>query len=161
MPPTAPARPPTCGWRRRWPRVAEERRGMGRGLDAILPRGGKVEEGLRNIPPDMIQPNGRQPRRVFDDARLAELAESIRVRGVLQPIVVRPLAGGSFELVAGGGRPRGAEMGAGAPGRAGRAGTPAPAVRAPRPGGGAGRRRGRPGGGPRPRGQGPREGRAV
>src|ERR671914_677754 len=92
MRPTAPARPRTCGSPRRWLRVAEERRGMGRGLDAILPRGGKVEEGLRNIPPDLIQPNGRQPRRVFDDARLAELAESIRARGVLQPIVVRPLA---------------------------------------------------------------------
>jgi ParB family chromosome partitioning protein len=83
---------------------------MGRGLDAILPRGGKVEEGLRNIPPDLIQPNGRQPRRVFDDARLAELAESIRVRGVLQPIVVRPLAGGSFELVAGERRLRAAKI---------------------------------------------------
>src|ERR671914_487077 len=112
MRPIAPARPRTCGWRRRWPRVAEERRGMGRGLDAILPRGGKVEEGLRNIPPDLIQPNGRQPRRVFDDARLAELAESIRARGVLQPIVVRPLAGGSFELVAGERRLRAAKIAA-------------------------------------------------
>ena len=83
---------------------------MGRGLDAILPRGGKVEDGLRNIPPDLIQPNGRQPRQTFDDARLAELAESIRVRGVLQPIVVRPLAGGSFELVAGERRLRAAKM---------------------------------------------------
>jgi ParB family transcriptional regulator, chromosome partitioning protein len=83
---------------------------MGRGLDAILPRGGRVEDGLRHIPPDLIQPNGRQPRRTFDDARLAELAESIRVRGVLQPIVVRPLAGGSFELVAGERRLRAAKM---------------------------------------------------
>jgi ParB family transcriptional regulator, chromosome partitioning protein len=83
---------------------------MGRGLDAILPRGGRMEEGLRNIPPDMIQPNGRQPRRVFDDARLMELAESIKARGVLQPIVVRPLAGGSFELVAGERRLRAAKI---------------------------------------------------
>jgi ParB family transcriptional regulator, chromosome partitioning protein len=90
--------------------VADDRRGMGRGLDAILPRGGKVEDGLRNIPLDLIQPNGRQPRQTFDDARLAELAESIRVRGVLQPIVVRPLAGGSFELVAGERRLRAAKM---------------------------------------------------
>ena len=90
--------------------MAEERRGMGRGLDAILPRSGRVEDGLRNIPPDLIQPNGRQPRRTFDDARLAELAESIRVRGVLQPIVVRPLAGGSFELVAGERRLRAAKL---------------------------------------------------
>jgi ParB family chromosome partitioning protein len=66
---------------------------MGRGLEAILPRSGKVEDGLREIPPDLIQPNARQPRRTFDQARLGELAESIRARGVLQPIVVRPLAG--------------------------------------------------------------------
>jgi ParB family transcriptional regulator, chromosome partitioning protein len=83
---------------------------MGRGLDAILPRAGKVEEGLRNIPPDLIQPNPRQPRQDFDDARLAELAESIRARGVLQPIVVRPLAGGGFELVAGERRLRAAKI---------------------------------------------------
>jgi ParB family chromosome partitioning protein len=83
---------------------------MGRGLDAILPRGGKVEEGLRNIPPQLIQPNGRQPRQRFDDARLAELAESIRARGVLQPVVVRPLPGGRFELVAGERRLRAAKI---------------------------------------------------
>ena len=87
-----------------------QQRGMGRGLAAILPRTGKIEDGLREIPPDLIQPNARQPRRTFDQARLAELAESIRVRGVLQPIVVRPLAGGSFELVAGERRLRAAQM---------------------------------------------------
>jgi ParB family chromosome partitioning protein len=90
--------------------VAEPQRGMGRGLAAILPRSGKVEDGLRDIPPDLIQPNARQPRQTFDQARLAELAESIRTRGVLQPIVVRPLAGGSFELIAGERRLRAAQM---------------------------------------------------
>src|SRR5215218_2132793 len=83
---------------------------MGRGLAAILPRPGKVEDSLREIPLDLIQPNARQPRRTFDQVRLAELAESIRTRGVLQPIVVRPLAGGSFELVAGERRLRAAQM---------------------------------------------------
>ncbi len=87
-----------------------QQRGMGRGLSAILPRNGKVEDGLREISLDLIQPNARQPRRTFDQARLAELAESIRTRGVLQPIVVRPLAGGSFELVAGERRLRAAQM---------------------------------------------------
>jgi len=87
-----------------------QQRGMGRGLAAILPRSDKVEDGLLEIPPDLIQPNARQPRRTFDQARLAELAESIRTRGVLQPIVVRPLAGGSFELVAGERRLRAAQM---------------------------------------------------
>jgi ParB family chromosome partitioning protein len=83
---------------------------MGRGLAAILPRTGKIEDGLREIPPELIQPNARQPRQTFDQARLSELAESIRTRGVLQPIVVRPLAGGSFELVAGERRLRAAQM---------------------------------------------------
>ncbi len=87
-----------------------QQRGMGRGLAAILPRSGKVEDGLREIPPDLIQPNARQPRRTFDQVRLTELAESIRIRGVLQPIVVRPLAGGSFELIAGERRLRAAQM---------------------------------------------------
>src|SRR4051794_27768379 len=83
---------------------------MGRGLAAILPRSDKIEDGLREIPPELIQPNARQPRRTFDQARLAELAESIRTRGVLQPIVVTPLAGGSFELIAGERRLRAARM---------------------------------------------------
>ena len=87
-----------------------QQRGMGRGLAAILPRTDKIEDGLREIPPELIQPNARQPRQTFDQARLAELAESIRTRGVLQPIVVRPLAGGSFELVAGERRLRAARM---------------------------------------------------
>jgi len=87
-----------------------QQRGMGRGLAAILPQGGKIDDGMREIPLDLIQPNARQPRRTFDQARLAELAESIRTRGVLQPIVVRPLAGGSFELVAGERRLRAAQM---------------------------------------------------
>ncbi len=87
-----------------------QQRGMGRGLAAILPRTGKVEDGLREIPLELIQPNAHQPRRSFDQARLAELAESIRTRGVLQPIVVRPLPGGSFELVAGERRLRAAQM---------------------------------------------------
>jgi ParB family transcriptional regulator, chromosome partitioning protein len=91
--------------------VAEgQQRGMGRGLAAILPRTGMIEDGLREIPLELIQPNGRQPRRIFEQAPLAELAESIRTRGVLQPVVVRPLAGGSFELVAGERRLRAAQM---------------------------------------------------
>jgi ParB family chromosome partitioning protein len=89
--------------------VGEERRGMGRGLDAILPPGGR-EEGLRQIPVEMIEPNPRQPRRVFEQAAIAELAESIGTRGVLQPIVVRKLSGGKYELVAGERRLRAAKL---------------------------------------------------
>jgi ParB family chromosome partitioning protein len=90
--------------------VAEDRRGMGRGLAAILPRGSREGEGLREIPVELIGPNPRQPRRSFDEGKLAELADSIRVRGVLQPIVVTPLAGGRFELVAGERRLRAARL---------------------------------------------------
>jgi ParB family chromosome partitioning protein len=73
---------------------------MGRGLDAILPPGGR-ENGLRQVPVELIDPNPRQPRRDFDGPALADLAESIRARGLLQPVVVRGLPGGRYELVAG------------------------------------------------------------
>src|ERR687893_1720115 len=89
--------------------MSDDRRGMGRGLAAILPRPGD-EDGLREIPTDLIDPNPRQPRRTFDETKLAELADSIRARGVLQPIVVRPLAGGRYELVAGERRLRAAKI---------------------------------------------------
>ncbi len=74
---------------------------MGRGLSAILPRSRADEQGLREIPLELISPNPAQPRRDFDQEALLALAESIRSRGVLQPIVVRPLTGGRFELIAG------------------------------------------------------------
>jgi ParB family transcriptional regulator, chromosome partitioning protein len=83
---------------------------MGRGLAAILPRGAKGEEGLRELPVELVKPNPRQPRRAFDEAALAELAESIRARGLLQPIVVRALPGGDYELVAGERRLRAARI---------------------------------------------------
>jgi ParB family transcriptional regulator, chromosome partitioning protein len=89
--------------------MSDDRRGMGRGLAAILPRPGD-EDGLREIPVDLIDPNPLQPRRTFDETKLTELAESISARGVLQPVVVRPLAGGRYELVAGERRLRAARM---------------------------------------------------
>jgi ParB family chromosome partitioning protein len=90
--------------------VADERRGMGRGLSAILPRGQRDEEGLREIPLELIDSNPSQPRRSFDEKGLERLAGSIRARGVLQPIVVRPLVGGRYELVAGERRLRAARI---------------------------------------------------
>jgi ParB family chromosome partitioning protein len=90
--------------------VADDRRGMGRGLAAILPRASTAGDGLREIPVDLIEPNRRQPRRSFDEDKLAELAESIRARGVLQPIVISPLPGGRYELVAGERRLRAARL---------------------------------------------------
>src|SRR3954447_21460425 len=75
---------------------------MGRGLAAILSSSPAREEtGLREIPTELIRPNPSQPRREFDDDALLALAESVKARGILQPVVVRPLAGGNYELVAG------------------------------------------------------------
>src|SRR3954468_8824419 len=79
-------------------------RGMGRGLAAILSVSDEPSEDdidLRDIPVGLIAPNPDQPRRHFDEATLAALAESIRQRGILQPVLVRPVAGGTYELVAG------------------------------------------------------------
>jgi ParB family transcriptional regulator, chromosome partitioning protein len=87
-----------------------EHGGMGRGLSAILPRAQTGSDGLREIPVELVGPNPRQPRRSFDERALGELAESIRTRGLLQPIVVRALAGGRYELVAGERRLRAARI---------------------------------------------------
>ncbi|MEX0993123.1 MAG: ParB/RepB/Spo0J family partition protein [Solirubrobacterales bacterium] len=77
-------------------------RGMGRGLAAILPMSaGAAEDSLQRIPLNLIRPNPQQPRAHFSEVELNELAESIKARGVLQPVLVRPLAGGQYELIAG------------------------------------------------------------
>jgi ParB family chromosome partitioning protein len=84
---------------------------MGRGLAAILPPPeSRGEEQFQEIPPNLIDANPRQPRKRFVEPELADLAESIRARGVLQPILVRPAAGGRYELIAGERRLRAARM---------------------------------------------------
>ncbi|MGE5636039.1 MAG: ParB/RepB/Spo0J family partition protein [Nocardioidaceae bacterium] len=90
--------------------MPDEGRGMGRGLAAILPRSTRGHDGLREIALELIRPNPRQPRRSFDEASLVELAASIAERGVLQPLVVRALPGGAYELVAGERRLRAARI---------------------------------------------------
>lgn len=86
-----------------------EKRGLGRGLSALL---GEVEDtpvdagaagGLRDIPIELIHRNEKQPRWVFSEDEIEELAASIREKGVLQPILVRPAPDrdGHFEIVAG------------------------------------------------------------
>ena len=96
--------------------MAEPARGMGRGLSAILASTIPPSDGaprnpeLREIPVEMIVPNPRQPRRAFDEAALLSLADSLRERGVLQPVLLRPVAGGTYELIAGERRWRAAQM---------------------------------------------------
>ena len=85
-------------------------RGIGRGLAAILPQSHRDETGLRDIAVELIRPNADQPRKEFGGEALIALAESIKARGILQPLVVRPLPGGEFELIAGERRLRAAKM---------------------------------------------------
>jgi ParB family transcriptional regulator, chromosome partitioning protein len=80
---------------------AAPQRGMGRGLAAILPEAGPGEPGYREVPVQMIRPNPDQPRRRLDPETISSLAESIAEAGVIQPVIVRPLADGRYELIAG------------------------------------------------------------
>ena len=82
--------------------MAERTRGMGRGLAAILSTApADSEPELRELPLELIAPNPQQPRRDFDEDALVALADSLKDRGVLQPVLVRPLPGGTYELIAG------------------------------------------------------------
>jgi ParB family chromosome partitioning protein len=74
---------------------------MGRGLAAILPETPEQAAELRELPVDLIRPNPDQPRTRFDAESISELAHSIETAGVVQPLIVRPLASGQYELVAG------------------------------------------------------------
>ena len=79
--------------------VPKERRGLGRGLEVLLGEAGQPE--LVHLPVETIHPNPRQPRRRFEPEAASGLASSIRLQGVLQPIVVRRRSEGGFELIAG------------------------------------------------------------
>jgi ParB family chromosome partitioning protein len=87
---------------------------MGRGLAALLTpsttAGGPGDRDLRQLPVELITPNPRQPRRTFDEEALIQLAGSLGDRGVLQPVLVRPSAGGTYELIAGERRWRAAQL---------------------------------------------------
>ncbi|HET9664114.1 MAG TPA: ParB/RepB/Spo0J family partition protein [Burkholderiales bacterium] len=79
-------------------------RGLGRGLDALLGAGDESasqREELRNLPIDALQPGKYQPRTRMDQGALGELAASIKVQGVMQPILVRPVANERYEIIAG------------------------------------------------------------
>ena len=77
------------------------RRGMGRGLAAILPETEEQAPELRELPVEVIRPNPDQPRSRIDPETISDLAHSIATAGIVQPLIVRPLANGTYELVAG------------------------------------------------------------
>lgn len=83
--------------------------GLGKGVDALF-LDNAVEESAVRLPLDEIEPNHAQPRKNFDETALAELADSIREHGVLQPLLVRPMADGSYRLIAGERRYRASRM---------------------------------------------------
>jgi len=76
-----------------------DRKGLGRGLEVLL--GGAAPVELTELPVDAIHSNPRQPRKRFDSDAASGLAESIRVQGVVQPILVRSRKAGGYELIAG------------------------------------------------------------
>ena len=83
-----------------------KRRGLGRGLDALLGAEPRLREeavsaGFATVPVERLEPNRYQPRSVFDESGLEELAESIRSQGVVQPIVVTPKGEGLYTIIAG------------------------------------------------------------
>jgi len=98
--------------------MAVKKRGLGRGLDALLgnPTSNETEvsgaetEQLLHLPIEQIQRGQYQPRRNFDSTALEELAESIKSQGLMQPIVVRPISGDSYEIIAGERRWRAAQL---------------------------------------------------
>src|SRR6266481_4601721 len=99
--------------------VDERKKGLGRGLSALIGEAAtdtafERNRAPRDLPIDMIIPNPDQPRRHFDPDRLAELAASIREKGIIQPIVVRPRTSakgeGTYEILAGERRWRAAQL---------------------------------------------------
>ena len=78
-------------------------KGLGRGLDALLAGSDEMSAGesLQSLPLDRIGVGKYQPRTRMDESSLDELAASIKVQGIMQPILVRPVDGGRFEIIAG------------------------------------------------------------
>lgn len=94
--------------------MSAKKRGLGRGLDALLgggdERSAHEPERLRELPIEALQPGKYQPRSHMDVERLQELADSIRAQGLIQPIVVRPIARDRYEIIAGERRWRAAQL---------------------------------------------------
>ena len=90
--------------------MAAKRGGLGKGLSAIFLENDNESSGSTVLPISEIEPNRSQPRHDFDEESLRELADSIAVHGVLQPLLVRPMPEGGYQLVAGERRWRASRM---------------------------------------------------
>ena len=91
--------------------MAQKKGGLGKGLDLLFAENALEDAGKAvTLPIGEIEPNRDQPRKQFDDAALSELSASIAQHGVLQPLLVRPLAGGGYQIVAGERRWRASRM---------------------------------------------------
>ncbi len=87
--------------------VMQQKRGLGRGLESLMPppvqavNQTPASNGLQSVSVDKIVPNRLQPRTVFDDEKIRELADSIKEDGIIQPLIVSKLPDGRYELIAG------------------------------------------------------------
>ncbi len=93
--------------------MASKRRGLGRGLEALLgdsSNANDTQHTVVDLDIEKIQPGRYQPRTQMDQEKLAELAASIKAQGLVQPVIVRPLDGGGYELIAGERRWRAAQL---------------------------------------------------
>jgi ParB family chromosome partitioning protein len=80
----------------------DKRPALGKGLSALIPDApAPTPSGPLEVDIDRLSPNALQPRMHFDDAKLEELADSIKAKGIIQPILVRPVGGGSYRIIAG------------------------------------------------------------
>ncbi len=88
-----------------------QKKALGRGLQSLIPvghAGGRDE--IEEVPLPLVSPNPFQPRRAFDETELTDLANSVKAKGILQPILVRRLGDGGYELIAGERRWRAAKL---------------------------------------------------
>lgn len=93
--------------------MVAKKRGLGRGLDALLPKREKaapLKTGLEEVPIEFIQAGKYQPRTYFADESIAELSDSIKAQGMIQPIILRPIADDRYEIIAGERRWRAAQL---------------------------------------------------
>lgn len=90
--------------------MSAKKRAMGRGLDALFESNSRDESGISVLPVSDIEANKNQPRKNFDEKSIEELAESVKIHGIIQPIIVRAAGDGFYVIVAGERRYRAAKL---------------------------------------------------